>query len=247
LLAQSPSFAPSPAGDPGTFEDHDLVERARNGDRDAFGALVAKHRAKAYGWAKHMTRDEFLAEDIVQEALLNAFLHMSSLVNPARFLPWFHRIVRNQANMKLRRGGLYGKERPITSFSTQDSNDAGMDWSNIDHILFRLERSAGTLSRSNPMERLIRQENLEGIKALLHCLTHKERQIFEAHFFEQLSPAEIANLFQNKVSNVYNLISRSRAKVQKERLRVQIDQYIRDRRERGLPHKKVLDASKLVF
>lgn len=85
--------------------DRELVERARSGDQEAFSELVRTHRAKAYGWANKITRDAYLAEDIVQDALIRAFLHLGALADTSRFLPWLQTIVRNQAYMKLRRGG----------------------------------------------------------------------------------------------------------------------------------------------
>jgi RNA polymerase sigma factor (sigma-70 family) len=89
------------------FTDQALVEQARHGDQEAFGELVRRHRAKAFGWAASITRDDFTAEDIVQDALIRAFLHLSKLLDSTRFVPWLQRIVYNQAYTKLRRGGPY--------------------------------------------------------------------------------------------------------------------------------------------
>jgi RNA polymerase sigma factor (sigma-70 family) len=228
-------------------DDQVLVQRAREGDPDAFGILVTKYRAKAYGWVKNMTVDTFLAEDIVQDALLNAFLRLSDLVHPSRFGPWLHRIVQNQANMRLRRGGYFGKEMPFTSVVKVEKESLEVDWSNLDNILFRLEQSVEKQASSNPMEIVVRKETISGIKELVLCLTIKERQVFEAFFFEQLPPAEIAKLLDTKVSNVYNLISRSKVKVQNERIRVHINQYVQNRRKSGLRRKTVLDKSKLIW
>ncbi|MDF2713969.1 MAG: polymerase subunit sigma-24 [Paenibacillus sp.] len=66
--------------------DGSLIERARAGDRDAFGELVRRHRTKAFDWARNVARDPHLAEDIVQEALLRAFMHLGTLADMNRFL-----------------------------------------------------------------------------------------------------------------------------------------------------------------
>ncbi len=97
--------------------DHELVARAREGDPDAFGELVRRHRARAIGVAKTLTQDPHMAEDIVQEALVKAFLKLGTLVDEGRFAPWLSRIVRNEAYMKLRRGGPHGKERPFAAWT----------------------------------------------------------------------------------------------------------------------------------
>jgi RNA polymerase sigma factor (sigma-70 family) len=225
-------------------KDDDLIERAKQNDPDAFGELVRRHRAKAYGWAKKMTQDPYLAEDIVQDALLNAFLQISTLIDSSKFMAWFHRIVANQGYMKLRRGGYFGKEHTFTSLSTHQTNH--FDWSNIDHVLFHLSETVKKNPSPNPMDQLIRKETIDGIKTMLSCLTEKERSIFESYFFEQLNPKEIASLFQTKVSNVYNLLSRSKAKIQTERIRICITEHVSTRAQNGLPRRRALDPSKIL-
>ncbi|MFK7692939.1 RNA polymerase sigma factor [Paenibacillus sp. HJGM_3] len=236
-------------------DDRELVERARGGDQEAFSELVRKHRAQAFGWANHITRDEHMAEDVVQDALIRAFLHLGTLVDTGRFLPWLQRIIRNQAYMKLRRGGPFGKERPFSGFrsASADAEEGSrgdvpaMDWSNIDHILFRLSRSAQAAAENShdPASSLLRRELMDGLRALLHCLGKRERQIFEAHFFGELSPAEIAAIFETSTANVYNVLSRSRSKVQRERIRVSIRLYVQRRADLGLRRVHILPPPQL--
>ncbi|MFC4619409.1 RNA polymerase sigma factor [Camelliibacillus cellulosilyticus] len=221
--------------------DRDLVERAKKNDPDAFGELVSRHRAKAYGWAQKISKDPYLAEDIVQDALLQAYLQIGQLIDETKFMSWFYRIVANQSYMRLRRGGNFAKEKPLASFTKEG------EMVEIDQILFRLSESAYYAATDCPVEWLLRKETITGIKGLLHCLTDRERAIFEKFFFEQLSPQEMANLFGYKISNVYNLISRSRAKVQLEHIRASIRDYIKTREEDGLPKKCILDHTKIKF
>lgn len=229
--------------------DRELVERARSGDQDAFSELVRRHRDQAYGWANQIARDTHLAEDIVQDALIRAFLHLGTLMDANRFLPWLQRIIRNQAYTKLRRGGQYGKEQPFTSFGSVRSagadirrDDQAMDWGDIDQILFRLSHSAAKQAEqsSDPVKSILRQELMDNLRSLLNCLSKRERNIFEAHFFGELSPSEIAQLFDTTTANVYNLLSRSRAKVQKERIRISIRHYVQNRADLGLKRVNIL-------
>ncbi|WP_175615840.1 RNA polymerase sigma factor [Piscibacillus halophilus] len=225
------------------IHDEVLIERAKQGDPEAFGELVSRHRAKAYGWARKMTQDTYMAEDIVQEALLQAFLKISTLIDAEKFMAWFHRIVQNQGHMKLRRGGPYAKEQLFSAFIPSNQE---IDWSNIDHVLFKLNSSIEYRPTNNPVEQLIRKETLQGVAILLRCLTERERKIFECFFFEQLTSKEIAELFEMKVSNIYNVISRSRNKLQRERIKVELGNYVKDRKRKGLPSKRILDRSKLI-
>ncbi|MCR8630515.1 RNA polymerase sigma factor [Paenibacillus radicis (ex Xue et al. 2023)] len=209
-------------------QDQELVERAQQGDTEAFGQLIHTYRERAKRWAERMTRDPYMADDIVQDALIRAFLHLGSLVDTNRFLPWLHRIVQNQANMRLRRGGPYKREQPLTSFQNARANSAAssqIDWDDLDHILHHLTQSASDEAdkQNDPAEHLLRKELFETIHTLLHCLSRKERNIFEAHFFRQLAPDEIADLYNTTVGSVYTYIHRSRKKLREEQVRVFMD------------------------
>lgn len=236
------------------FTESELVEKARSGDQEAFSELVRRYRAEALGLAHTLTRDSYMAEDIVQEALVRAFLHLGTLMDSGRFRPWLKRIVRNQAYMKLRRGGLYRKEQPFSGYgsnygasgtgSRHSGGTSSADWSDVDRILFQLTSSAVEEVRqsNDPADIIVRHEMLHNLRLLLHCLTKREKSIFEAHFFGELPPAEIAKLFGTTTANVYTSLSRSRSKVQKERIIVSIQGHIQSRASLGLPRRRILPS-----
>ncbi|WP_051251251.1 RNA polymerase sigma factor [Paenibacillus harenae] len=235
--------APDGGGCPEPASEKELVEKARTGDPDAFGELVRRHRAKAFGIARSLTKDHHLAEDVVQDALVRAFLHLGTLIDTARFSPWLAKIIRNEAYMKIRRGGPHGKERPFTCLEGAASPNIGADdWHDIDRVLFRLSRSALESARQahDPSAALLRKELINGIRSLLHCLSPREKRIFEAYFFEQLPPKDIAILLNTAVANVYNSISRARGKMQQELIRAHISMYVKHRKKMGKPAKKLL-------
>jgi RNA polymerase sigma-70 factor (ECF subfamily) len=74
-----------------------LIERARNGDADAFSAAIAESLGGLYGAAYLVLRDAHAAEDAVQEGLLRAWRHLPKLRDPTRFDPWVRRIVMHAA------------------------------------------------------------------------------------------------------------------------------------------------------
>jgi hypothetical protein len=57
-----------------THDDAELVKWVLAGDKAAFGHLIDRYRSEAQGLARRMLGDSFEAEDITQEALLQAFL-----------------------------------------------------------------------------------------------------------------------------------------------------------------------------
>jgi RNA polymerase sigma-70 factor (ECF subfamily) len=74
----------------------EVVRRARSGDRDAFDALVRTSTRRLYGIALRILRDRHLAEDMVQDSLVDAWRDLRALRDPTVFDAWVTRIlVRN--------------------------------------------------------------------------------------------------------------------------------------------------------
>lgn len=71
----------------------DLVERARRGDREAFGQLAAGEVDRLHAIARLILRDPDLAEDAVQEALVRCWRQLPKLRDPAAFDAWLSRIL----------------------------------------------------------------------------------------------------------------------------------------------------------
>ena len=85
--------------------DRELVAAAAAGDPAAFAALVERSRDRVEAVVRRMLPPEE-AEDVTQEALLRAFLGMSRLRDPDRFVGWLCGIAVNLAKMRLRRLAL---------------------------------------------------------------------------------------------------------------------------------------------
>jgi RNA polymerase sigma-70 factor (ECF subfamily) len=84
-------------------DDRNLVERARQGDREAFGSLVRRHQDRAFNLAYQMVRNREDALDISQEAFARAYTSLPAFKGEASFTTWLHRIVVNLAIDGLRR------------------------------------------------------------------------------------------------------------------------------------------------
>ena len=81
----------------------ELVERAGQGDRDAFTVLIEERVASAYRIASAILGDPDLAHDVVQDAFVSAWVHLPRLRDVDRFDAWLDRIVRNRCRDALRR------------------------------------------------------------------------------------------------------------------------------------------------
>lgn len=80
-----------------------LVAAVQAGDPDAFATLVRRFQDMAVGYGYSLLGDQQLAEDVAQEAFLTAYLHLSTLRQPAAFPGWLRRIVERQAHQARRR------------------------------------------------------------------------------------------------------------------------------------------------
>lgn len=82
-------------------EDPDL-DRARQGDRDAFGRLVKRHQRRVYAAALHILGNHSDADDATQEAFVRAYRGLSTFDGRADFFTWLYRITVNTALNALR-------------------------------------------------------------------------------------------------------------------------------------------------
>src|SRR5689334_465193 len=72
-----------------------VLARARQGDSDAFQALVERHSRSVFRLAYRMTGNEADAEDVVQESFLRAYRQLDRFEARANFGTWLYRIVAN--------------------------------------------------------------------------------------------------------------------------------------------------------
>src|SRR5215213_2739489 len=79
-----------------------LVAAAQAGDLDAFGRLVERFQRMAHAVAYTMLGDAHLAEDVAQEAFIEAFICLPKLCEPVAFPGWFRRIVHKRGDRLVR-------------------------------------------------------------------------------------------------------------------------------------------------
>jgi RNA polymerase sigma-70 factor (ECF subfamily) len=95
--------------------DMTLVAAAKNENRQAFEILVERHARRFFFAARRMTRTREDAEDVVQQSLQKAFIHVRQFEGKSSFSTWLTRIAINEALMLLR------KRRGLNETSMNDS------------------------------------------------------------------------------------------------------------------------------
>jgi RNA polymerase sigma-70 factor (ECF subfamily) len=90
-----PGECATPEADP--RGDAALLARARAGDDQAFGLLVARHAGVALAVARGVVGDVDAAEDVCQDALFRIWQRLEACREPDRFSAWLARAVRRHA------------------------------------------------------------------------------------------------------------------------------------------------------
>ncbi len=78
-----------------SLSDRDLVDRAREGDEQAFSQLVRRHQQRIHRLALHILRDRAEAEDVTQETFIRAYRALSRFDGRSEPYTWFYRIAVN--------------------------------------------------------------------------------------------------------------------------------------------------------
>lgn len=85
----------------------DLINRARGGDRAAFGALMRDHQDEVYTLARRLVGDPHLASDVAQEAFIRAWRALPKFRGDAKFSTWLYRITVNTSWTQKKRAGRH--------------------------------------------------------------------------------------------------------------------------------------------
>src|SRR6202158_6343951 len=122
--------------------DARLLAAAKSGHSVAFGELFNRYKRRIFQLAQRIMRNHEDAEDVVQEAFQQAFVHLQDFEGSARFSTWLSRIAINVALMKLRK-----KARKVEVSIDEHSESEDMSF-----------RDAVTDLAPNPEQHCLRKE-----------------------------------------------------------------------------------------
>ena len=100
-----------------------LVERARDGDEDAFASLARAAGDRLLAIAFRILRDLGLAEDAVQQTLITAWRELPGLRDLERFDAWLHRLLVNSCYREARQGRRWASQVRSLPLNTPDRGD----------------------------------------------------------------------------------------------------------------------------
>jgi RNA polymerase sigma-70 factor (ECF subfamily) len=162
--------------EPDSVDDAMLVAVARSGDSSAFVELSKRHSRRVLLKIYRMTNNWQDAEDVIQESLMRAFVHLHTFECRASFSTWFTRIAINTALMLLRKrkGALR-----LAVDSTLDESAQPEFWELRDH-------------RDNPEQHYARHQRASMLSGAMLRLRPESRRVLELQQTGELSTKEIA-------------------------------------------------------
>ncbi len=92
--------------------DEQVVIRVLDGQTALFEVLMRRHNERLYRAARAILRDESEAEDVMQQAYVNAYTHLRQFDGRSSFLTWLTRIAVHEALARARRRGRYTSMDP---------------------------------------------------------------------------------------------------------------------------------------
>jgi RNA polymerase sigma-70 factor (ECF subfamily) len=182
------------------WTDAELVRFAQGGNSKAFDQLVLRYQDSIWGLARRMTENQEDAEDLLQEAFMNAFRSIASFKGKSKFSTWLYRITVNLALMK-RRGQKYVFESLDAAIATEDGE---------------VRRDVGDESH-DPLALVIVKESREVLDKAMAELYPHNRAVFVLRHVEGLSTEETGEVLNISTTAVKSRLHRTRLTLQ-ERL-----------------------------
>ncbi len=207
-------------------DDAALVRRAKEGDLQAFEALVSRHERRIYSLAWRILRHQQDAEDVTQQTFLSALENLAGFRQEASFATWLSRITTHAALKVIRkrdgRNGASGLAVDEAPASESDSDGAEA----LPHPEFIADWT------QSPERLAERNETRRVVEEALGELDEKHRLVFLLRDVEGLSIRETAAALSVTEANVKVRLLRARL-----RLREHLTRIFGDAGRRLAPHR----------
>jgi RNA polymerase sigma-70 factor (ECF subfamily) len=178
-------------------DESDLVARARGGDKAAIRIIVRQNNRRLFRVARSILKDEWEAEDAVQEAYVRAFRRLDDFEGRSRLATWLTRIVVNEALMRLRR------RRPEIADIADLDTAAIEQAANI--VPFPIN------AQPDPERAMAQTEINAMLEKAIDELPDIYRIVLVARVVEEMSVEETAALFSLKPETVKTRLHRARS------------------------------------
>ncbi|HKQ19091.1 MAG TPA: sigma-70 family RNA polymerase sigma factor [Candidatus Eisenbacteria bacterium] len=168
----------------------------------AFNELLVPVLEPAYGAAFHMCRNSHDAEDLVQEAALQAYKHFHQFQPGTKFKAWFFKILTNLFYYKYRK-----KKREPQLVDLEDAPDC--------YLYVQTSMIGLHAGNQDPAESIMGKMEVEHVQQAISGLPEEFRVVAALYFIEDFSYEEIAQILGKPVGTVRSRLHRGRKMLQK--------------------------------
>lgn len=180
----------------GERSDRELVSLAKQGNVEAFGLLYQKNLTRIFALCVRMVKSRTLAEDLMQEAFLTAFIKIGTFRGDSAFSTWLYQVAVNNVLMHLR-SGRRDKSVLFTDLRHEDQEDGQREHKQLITKDVRLQASADRVT----LERAIED------------LAPGYRLIFILHDIEGYEHNEIAEMLGCSLGNTKSQLHKARMRL----------------------------------
>jgi RNA polymerase sigma-70 factor (ECF subfamily) len=173
--------------------DHEIIQRAQSGDRQALTELVLSQQRYVYSVAMTIMRNPTDAADLTQDAFIRLMRAIPTYRAETRFTTWLYRLVVNLGLDELRR-----RSRRIDPITLDD--EAAPD---------PPDQSIG----ADPLFRATREEDAERVRTALQELPVSQRLALTFYYFDDMSYEEIASVMNVPLNTVKSHIHRAKSRL----------------------------------
>jgi RNA polymerase sigma factor (sigma-70 family) len=172
-----------------SFDIDKLINASQLNDRKAQMRLYDLYSLSMYNTSLRIVRNTMLAEDIVQESFLKAFLSLAQFRREVPFVVWLRRIVINKSLDELRK---------------KKNEFVQIEENTVPSEIYRQDEDAG---------REVNEELIQRCKIAINELSEKYRVIFSLFYFEGYDHDEIAQILGITASTSRSQLTRARQKI----------------------------------
>jgi len=186
---------PKPRQSSKDVSEAQAIERAKQGDAEAFQVLYDLHKRRVYSLCLRMTSNTAEAEDLAQEAFLQLFRKIGTFRGESAFSTWLHRLSVNVVLMHLRKKAL-----PVVSLEETTQGSSG------EEDTPKKDFGAEDVALAGSIDRLQLQRAVES-------LPPGYRTIFVLHDVEGYEHNEIATIVGCSIGNSKSQLHKARMKL----------------------------------
>ena len=168
------------------LSDQEIIDSVRKGNEADYSIIVDRYKDKAFSLLKRMLKNEFDAEEVLQDCFLKAYHSLGGFKGESKFSTWFYRIAYNTALTK-----LASKKRKIES-----------EMSSLDNHL--------NLENENNFIVSEKEDLTKFIFNLVNRLPERHAAIINLFYLDEMSCEEISKVMNISISNVKVMLHRSR-------------------------------------